>query len=452
MRLPISLTLVLIAVASLKAEAPSLEGTMPEDLIPSLKPLLKEAVERSPSTITASIAVAQAEAAKYSAASGLWPQVNAATSYEEQKETVTGGLPDKSKGWNYNAGVTQPVFQWGALKNQAAIGSLGVKIAQRQFAEAYRALAVTIREQYLALIAKNILLRNAQFNLKLSKEALEAQNARFEAGAASQADLGNFRMSTEQAQLDADRAQEDLGYAKRVFTRLVGIDDLDYASIPLVLPHFELSPTTADAVLAGFVGDGVESTFQSQVYEMTLRQDDLSYSIAKVRLLPKVSASALYSYSIQTALAGTTVDQEHVAVESYQIAASWDIFDGFATRGAKRSALASKRSVERQRQTYVDSMIDQVTYMRHLLGFSARAMTIAEVHYNLIEAEVKRLGQDQTLGYASQASIDSGTLDLYGNDFQRAIARSDLYSRWTEFISISGNDPALANISPRYVR
>ena len=79
----------------------------------------------------------------------------------------------------YNASVTQPIFQWGAYKNQAAMGDLGEKIAERQFAEAYRMLAVSIREQYMALIGKKIALRNAQFALKLSQESLEVQQARF---------------------------------------------------------------------------------------------------------------------------------------------------------------------------------------------------------------------------------------------------------------------------------
>jgi outer membrane protein TolC len=452
MRLSKPLALFLLAVASARAEAPSLDGTMPEDLLPGLRPLLKEAVERSPNTITASIGVASAEANRYLDASGLWPSASLNSSYQDTTETVSHSTNSTSRGLFYSGGIYQPIFQWGALKNQAAIGNLGLKVAERQYAEAYRLLAVSIREQYLGLIGKNIQLRNAQFNLKIAQESLAAENAKFEAGSVSQADLGNYRMIQEQAQLDEDRSQEDFDYAKRVFTRLVGIDNLDSASIPLELPHFEPPAPTADAVLAGFVGDGVESTFQNQVFKLYIKQNELSYTIAKVRLLPKLTASASYSYSNQTSTNGVSISQVGVQSESYALAANWSIFDGFATRGAKLAALEGKRSYERQRQTYVDSMIDQVTYMRHGLGLSARAMSIAEVRYNLLEAEVKRLGQDRALGYASQASIDAGTLDLYATDFQRAYARTDLYDRWTEFVSLAGIDPALGNISPRYVR
>jgi outer membrane protein TolC len=452
MRLPVILSLVLAAAANLQAEAPPVQGTMPEDLLPGLGPLLREAVERSPSTISASISMAAAEASEYGNAAALWPHLSGNMGYQVSDESISRGATSTARGLNYGLSLNQPIFQWGAYRNQKIIGDLGVKISEKQFADAYRSLAVVIREQYMGLVSKRIALRNAQFNLKLSQEALAAQQARFEAGSSSQAELGNFRMSVEQAQLDTDRAEEDLGYSKRIFTRLVGIDDLADDSIPLELPHPEFSAALADTVLTGFVGEGIESTFQSEVYQMQLRQQELNYKIASVALLPKVNAGASYNYSNETSVSQTSISQVGVQSETYNIAASWSIFDGFATRGAKLSALASKRLTERQRQTYIDSTIDQISDMRKQLGFASRAMSIAEVHNALIAAEVKRLGQDKDLGYASQATIDSGVLNLYATEFNMAFARTDYLSRWTEFISLAGIDPALANLSPRYGR
>jgi outer membrane protein TolC len=453
MRLPITLSLLLAATTSLWAEAPAVQGTMPEDYLPGLAPLLKEAVERSPTTIAASVSVAQAEAGRYLDAAELWPQLGLNANYAVSVQSQTGGpASPPNKGFFYSANISQPLFQWGAYKNQALIGNLGEKIAERQFAEAYRILAVSIREQYMALIGKKIQLRNARFDLKLSREALDVQQARFEAGATSEAEIGNYRLSVEEAQLRADRAEEDYGYAKRVFTRLLGIDELSDDSIPIELKHPEFSPALADSVLTGFVGDGIESTFQSEVYKMTVRQQDLNYSIAKVRLLPKIAATAGISYQNQTQIEGPKVNQIGIQTENYSVGANWNIFDGFATRGAKLSALASKRLAERTRQTYIDQTIDQVSDMRKQVGFSSRAMRLAEVHNALIADEVKRLGDDKSLGYASQATIDSGIVTLYATEFNMAYARSDYFSRWTEFISIAGIDPALANLQSRYVR
>jgi outer membrane protein TolC len=452
MRPLLTLSLALLAVGCVRAEAPALDGTMPEDQLPGLTALLKEAVNRSPTTIMSSINLAAAEANVYSAESSLWPVISGYGEYQVSTVSSSGSSRNTSKGPEYGASIGQPLFQWGAYKNQALIGKLGEAVAVKNFAEAYRLLAVSIREQYFSLIAKKVQLRNSLFALKLSKENLAAQQARFDAGSTSQAELSNFKMLTEQAQLDADRGQEDFNYSRQVFLRLVGVDSLDENALPLELPHPEFSAEKADAVLTGFVGGGIESTFQSEVFALYIRQQELSYRIAKVRLLPKVSAGAGISYTNYVSLGANSVTQVKAESENYNVVANWTFFDGFATRGAKLSALANKRIYERQRQSYVDSTVDQISNMRHQLGFSARALSLIEVRTALVGAQVKRLNQDLALGYASQATIDAGILDFYGTEYQQVFARSDFWSRWTEFVSLAGDDPALANLSSRYVR
>ena len=454
MRLPITLLLLLAVAAPVWAEAPSLDGTLPEDYLPGLKPFLKAAVERSPTTINASIGLAQAEAGRYLQAAALWPSLSAYSQYTVTTESIAQNstLSTTGKGFFYGASINQPIFEWGAYKNQAQIGSLGVKIAQRQFADAYRSLAVTIREQYMGLVYKKKYLLNARFQQKIAEEQLAAQHARFEAGSVSEAELQGFNMNVDDATLAADRADEDFHYAKRVFARLVGIDDPSDDAIPSELPHPDYSASLADTVLTGFVGEGIESTFQNEVYHMMLEQQDKSYSIAKVRLLPKLNAGANYSYSQNTSLGQNYISVEAIKTETYNIGANWTIFDGFSTRGAKLSALESRRSIERMRQTYIDNTIDTITYMRHQLGFSQRAMALSEVRNALIEAQVKRLGDDKALGYASQATIDAGVLTLDSTQYNMAVARSGFLSQWVEFISLAGLDPAIANVPSRYVR
>jgi outer membrane protein TolC len=454
MRLPVALSLVLVAAASLRAEAPPIQGTLPEDYLPGLKPLLKEAVERSPNTINASLAVAQAEANRYQSDSILYPQVGASVNYADTREQAKGGLPSNNKGLYYSASISQPVFQWGAYKDQSKIAHLGEKISERNFAEAYRTLATLIREQYMGLISKKIAVRNERFRQKIDAESLLAQKARFESGASSQSELTNYQMALDEQTLAGDRVQEDYDYGKRLLTRLVGIDmdKLPDDSVPLEIPHPEITATLADAVLAGFVGEGIESTFQNEVYRMYLKEQDLNYSIAKVRLLPKVALSASYSYQNYTAASATYVNQYGLQEEAVNLGATWTIFDGLATRGAKLSALASRRQYEVARQTYVDQTVDTITYLRHQLGYSQRALAFAEMHDALLEVLVKQLNDDKARGYASDASIDAGILNYYATRYLMVNARSDYLGRWSEFISLAGIDPAISNISPRYVR
>src|ERR1700733_5980762 len=98
MKLPETLLLALFAAATLRAEAPSIQGTLPEDYLPGLKPLLQTAVERSPNTIQASISVAQSEAAKITAYSSLWPTLSANANYTSTTESVSASAAQTTSG------------------------------------------------------------------------------------------------------------------------------------------------------------------------------------------------------------------------------------------------------------------------------------------------------------------------------------------------------------------
>src|ERR1035437_1706808 len=112
MRPTSTLLIVLLFAASLRAETPPVQGTLPEDYLPGLTPLLRAAVERSPNTILSSINLAQQEAQRYVYSYVLWPSVAGNASYGINNDSVSGGQVSTERGLFYNVGVNQPVFQW----------------------------------------------------------------------------------------------------------------------------------------------------------------------------------------------------------------------------------------------------------------------------------------------------------------------------------------------------
>ena len=130
---------------------------------------------------------------------------------------LPGARPTDIRRPYYSASLSQPIFQWGAYKNQATIGKLGLEIAEKQYADAYRGLAISIREQYMAIIQKKISFRNEEFKLKIANEEYAAQKARLESGSSSQAELEGFQYAVETQQLAArPRDRWTLAYAKRL--------------------------------------------------------------------------------------------------------------------------------------------------------------------------------------------------------------------------------------------
>jgi outer membrane protein TolC len=447
--------------AVMMAQASSPVGGLPEDLLPELRPILRNAILRSPQMLTNDIYVAQAEANRYSTDAGLWPSIYANAGYNQYSSaTDLGGTRSVSDtaGLSYSVGGSQPLFHWGALKYRSEVGRISVRIAERQYAEAYRLLAGTIRSQYLALIGKKASLRYARYALDRAEKNLLVEEAKFKEGTISPGELIVPRMSLADARLTADKAVADYESSKRMLARLAGMTEIAEETIPLEVGKPTHLANSANELLRVFQKEGPGVTNQGMVYLMTLRQSDLNYRIAKTGLYPKFSFSMNYGLSFQdqvvpaTGTTGSFVLQSEISSFSYGVNASWTIFDGFATRGAKLAALASKRSTERLLQSYADTTNDSVDSMHKQLEFAMRSLELSEQRYGLAKASVDRTNEDFRLGLTSQSAVDSASSSLLYANITLISARSDYLLRWAEFVSQVGADPVMANLPARYVR
>jgi outer membrane protein len=450
----------------------SLAGTMPEDYLPGLKDILRSALKQSPTMISQQIGLAQSEAALLASDSALYPQVSGYFGYGVNKETVgeaaeggaaSANLTSTSTGANYGLSLSQNLFQWGAVWKSTRITEIALLIQKKSTAEAYRAFVVQVRDMYLGLIMKKLNLRNSHFNLGLVENQLAVQEANLKNGMISPGNIIGPRLAEEEAHLAVDRLDSDYAHSKRILAQLAGLESIDEDSIPIELPKVAYPAALADGVLAAALRDGARSTFTAQTLAGYVHQQDLAYDIAKVRQLPKLAAGAGYAFthstsiSLNAAAPGQTptaaaIAQEAVTSESYTISASWDIFDGFATTAALRTARQTKRLYQRQLQTYLETTLETVQEDRRQLDFSARALKMAETRYDLQKAAVDETTESFKLGTASQAEVDGQTNVLFGSSLAVASARFDFLSHWSAFVSLAGSDPALDALPVQYVR
>ena len=197
---------VVVAPAALYAQA-TMPAALPEDMLPPLKHLLDVAMTQSPNMLAANLDVATAEASAIVDRSGLWPSLSGYGRYARTESAVSSNTNYKSttSGPLYGVAFSQPIYYFGALKNQAEIGSLRVRIANRQYADAYRALATSVRSQYLALVQKKLQVRNQRFNVKVSESYLSLQEARLRDGRISPSDITAPRLSVDEARIYATK-------------------------------------------------------------------------------------------------------------------------------------------------------------------------------------------------------------------------------------------------------
>ena len=437
-----------------RAQPPEIAGTFPEDYLPALKSILDTALRQSPQVIAKQLELEATSARVYGADSLRLPNVGGNLSYASNETAISSrnSTSSRDSGAFYNFGVTQTLYHWGALKHEGDKARLGVLIAQKSYVEAMRALAVMLRGSYLELIVKKSHLRQMRFARDLRVAELALANEKLKDGLLSDGDIAGRKLNLSDLTLQTARAEIEFGTLRRKFGRLAGTGDLPEDAIPAEIPKPVYPAAVASALLASVMRDGGRQTFQAQVSELKVREADLNYRIARVRLLPKFNAGVSYSLENTTNASTNSVSQQGVARRTAAVSAQWNIFDGFATKGAKLEALASKRANERQLQNSAEAATDAAQSLVQQLELDVQAMEMSDLRYGLAAAQVAKLQEELKLGNVAQTAIDDANSQLKLNEVYSASARATFLSRWSEFASFVGADPILNQLPARHDR
>ena len=427
---------------------------LPEDLLPGLQPLLETAMKESPAMLTANLTVATADANAIVGRSGLEPSLSRYGQYVSTQEAISSNTSSRSttSGPVYGLNLSQPIFQWGALKHQADFGALRSSIARRQYAEAYRALSLSIRAQYLSLIEKKIATRNAHNAEKAAEETLSVQEERLRNGRISAGEITEPRLLLQEAQINLDKANEDYDSSRRMLAHLVGLQNIDDSAIPDDIPRPTFAPeTTASFFADRNKHDPLESNVLLQTYKDAIKQDELTYKIQKVRLYPKFNVFANYTQENQTNVDATQKPiLTAITVTTLGVGGTWTIFDGFATRGAIRSALAAKRLAERQMADYSATTADALMNLQKQIGFAGRLMDLTETRRALAVAAIGKVQNDVKNGVSPQSLLNAVSQNADTATLTAVSARADFLSRWAEYLSLAGVDPVLDKLPSSY--
>jgi outer membrane protein TolC len=446
--------LAIVPTSAFAQQQNAYPAALPEDLLPGLRPLLDTAMKESPAMLSANLTVATADANAIVDRSGLYPSVSGFGQYVSTQEAISSNTSSKSTttGPVYQVSFSQPIFQWGALKNQAEFGGLRSSIARRQYAEAYRALSLSVRSEYLTIVEKKIALRNAQNLEKTATDTLTLQEERLRNGRISEGEIIEPRLQLQEAQINLDKAKEDYDSSRRMLAHLVGLQTIEDSEIPDDIPKPTFAPeTTASFFAEQSKHDPLENNVLLQTYKDAIKEDDLTYKIQKVRLYPKFNVFANYTQENQTNVdASQKPILTAITVTTLGVGGNWTIFDGFSTRGAIRGALAAKRLAERQMADYSATTSDALLNLQKQIGFAGRLMDLSETRRALAVAAIGKVRNDVQSGVSPQSLLNAVSQNADTATLTAVVARADFLSRWAEYLSLAGVDPVLDKLPSSY--
>ncbi|MEI6463579.1 MAG: TolC family protein [Verrucomicrobiota bacterium] len=448
------LVLALLFATGAAAQTGDITGTMPEDYLPELKAILETSFLRSPQVVAAEFERAVSEAKLDVANASRLPNVNGNLSYAVNQTAISSNASSQTRdnGLFYSLGVTQALFHWRALKNQTDAARINLLVAQKSYDLAARELGTIVRKAYLSLIVEKARLRQVDDIIRVMRDDLAVVAEKRDRGTVSPAVYEGDKLRLREVQLDVDRASAEFDANRLRFARLVGMDALSGASVPDQIPKPAFSPGLATALSAALLRNGAKSTLEWEIYDLRVREANLRHQIERVRLYPKFFASAGFSLENSTNVNGNAVNQQGIQRRTVSVYAQWNIFDGFATRGAVREALANKRVQERRLVIEAEGVLQNVQILERSLRLDAEQLDLSEIRHSLALESKRRTAEEVGLGNQAKGDIDRAENGVRQADAKSQESRAAFLGRWSEFVALAGADPVLKSTFIRHVR
>ena len=451
---PLVVWVLLLPITACGAWVPEIAGTLPEDYLPSLRPILESARQRSPQAIAAQIEIALSEARVDTADAPRLPSLGATFNLASNQTAVPGDNRTQTRdtGFFYNVTLNQALFHWGALKNQGAIAAINVQIARKNYDEAYRLLAVNLRGLFLSLVAKKAALLQARHALGLGEAGLALEQEKLQRGLAARNQVAARELGLREFRLHVAQLEADFAGDRQRLARIAGLDELADETVPAEIPKPGYSAGLAATVVTGLRRDGAKGTIEAQILDLRIQEAARRYEIEKVRLRPKVFASAGAGLENATTATANSVTQQGVTRQTVSVNAQWYLFDGHATRGAKREAITTRRLRERQLAVVTAETIERAGILERQLALDAEALEIGEMQRGLAAEALGHARRELALGNLPANALNQAESGLRQREAAVAGARAALLSRWSELVSLAGLDPVLPSPTSRHAR
>jgi outer membrane protein TolC len=419
---------------------------LPERLLPELDRILQEAVQQSPAMLLRNLDLEIARGDEMQAKAGLYPNAGGYLSYQESRESREG-LPSSFNTTilNYSLSVTQPIWRWGTVSNNARIGEIRRQIAGHQYEEGFRLLARQIRSAYLNLIVNRAAADQAEFSQKLAQDTLRTAEDRLAKGATSGGEVFQVQMAAQQARLSADRAAEDLHQALISFRHLTGRATFDVAQIPGEIPLIDGGEDVPPRLLADFLSQKEPENLDTIILRKQLETESLNLKIQRKRLYPMFNLVAGVTQSRQNYTLSSVqlyrVEDRYVGVNL-----NWSIFDGYSTRGAVVSSLARKRQLEARYRDLTQNLAEDAQRQAKQTEFALRQMRIYDRWFDDRGNFLRSREEDFKRGTASEADLNSARAGYNQSQITAFLSRAGYLMQMCDFLGVIREDPVLERV------
>lgn len=423
----------------LRADVPYPHCT-PDALFPQLIEIYKVANKKAPSLLREIQNISEAEGMGYLFSSDKLPNINfGLNAGYERRERERGKDSDEFRNF-FNLSLDHPIYHWGGVDARDRIGQIDINLAKEEYQRFYQNLAQEIRVLYLSLIIENVSLRNTQLEEEITRKSLASLEDKQRQGLLSDDDYTLQHIQLQETLLNILKNKKK---GQRLLRRLIyisGYEQLKLDNLPAEVPRPSLETDTFQQFLSSFFEGGYkENPIHSLNAKRIQREkENLKFIESNNRPLLDILLSA---HQIQDNTA--TFNDVDTLIYFGGVRLTWNIFDGFATKGRKIASMARIRLLEQRQEGINNELNRDAREMASDLDLAYQSLQLNEARFPFTQKFWDRDKQLNEQNRLSELEFLESRLNYFNKQKELFMARSNFILDFSELLSLIGQDPAL---------
>jgi outer membrane protein len=297
------------------------------------------AQEHNPEILIARKKVLAARGGFIEARSGYLPSLNSSGLYDKRQTQSETSL--RQQDYNAILRLEQNLYTGGAVSSQVAIAQLNIAKANYELQEVVTRVTMDVRIAFNELLLNRAKVRVREESVRVLDEELNNQQERFSAGIVSKLNIQRAEVAAANERPELYNAQTELKNSYLRLSELFGTDVPPEAQAPPfeIAGELRYRPNHADLNNCLARADANRPVIKAR--ERDIEIEDRQYVLDKSAMRPHVRAFSGYEvYSERDPEVGPEFNYGGVV----GINATWNIFDGFATKGRMQATRARREA------------------------------------------------------------------------------------------------------------
>lgn len=297
----------------------------------------------------------------------------------------------------YDGNVTgrQPIYHWGRLEAYRNVGRLRREQAELEKARTAEESLWRIREQFFSCIVARERLTVANYGRQWAREWLAAQEEMLRSGRTTEQKLLEARLQQLQYSERVAQAENAFQRARATLEEITGQPLAESFAQGSTIP--ELAPLTDEELseLRQRILESAVPNYQRERAALDLQVEKENYVAIAARSKPAFDLIA-GAYQDQLDNYGSQ-DRAYRFYFFTGVQMTWNIFDGWETKGQKMTSLAKQRYAEIQIQRAQSTVVRERTYLlgeiqQHMLtmGMREQSLELQQQRLALAEKQAQR--------------------------------------------------------------